>query len=90
MVSLWSLSRSKSPQVSIKPPQVFSILVNLNNDVVWMVTTGPLTSKSCNPFTNPLEIVLNAQVTADITDTSCSIFFFHLVLWQHLGTYKDH
>ena len=36
MVSHWSLSDSKSPQI---PRTVFNVLANLNNAVVWMVST---------------------------------------------------
>ena len=39
----WSLSDSKSPQVS---RTLFSILVNLNYPVLWTVSTRPLISKS--------------------------------------------
>ena len=51
MVFHWSLSNSKSPQVS---RTLLSIPAVLNNAVVWMVTTRPPTSKSSNPFNNPL------------------------------------
>ena len=51
MVSNWSLSDSKSPQVlRIR----LSILANLNNDALWIVSTRPLISKSSSPSTNPL------------------------------------
>ena len=43
MVFHWSLSDSKSPQVS---RNLLSILAFLNNVVVWMVFTRPLISKS--------------------------------------------
>ena len=51
MVFHWSLTDSKSPQVS---RTLLSILAVLNNVVVWMVPTRPPTSKSSNPFSNPL------------------------------------
>ena len=47
MVFPWSLSDIKSPQVS---RNLLSILAVLNNVVVWMVSTRPLTSKSSSPF----------------------------------------
>ena len=47
MVFHWSLSDSKSPQVS---RTLLSILAVLNNVVVWMVSTYPPTSKSSSPF----------------------------------------
>ena len=53
----WSLSDCKSPQVS---RTLLSILAVLNNAVVWMVSTRPPTSKSSNPFNNPLAAVPNA------------------------------
>ena len=47
MVFHWSLSDSKSPQVS---RTLLSILAVFNNAVVWMVSTRPPTSKSVMPF----------------------------------------
>ena len=70
MVSHWSLSDSKSPQVS---RTFLSILAILSNTVVWMVSTRPLISKFPTPFTNPLVIVPRAPITTDITLT----FIFH-------------
>ena len=57
MVFHWSLSDSKSPQVS---RTLLSILAVLNNAVVWMVSTRLPTSKSSSPFSNPLVTVPNA------------------------------
>ena len=48
--SHWSLSDNKSRQVS---RTLLSILVVLNNVVVWMVSIRPI-SKSSSPFNNPL------------------------------------
>ena len=64
MVSHWSLRDSKSPQVS---RTLLSILDNLDNAVVWIVSTGSLISKSFSPFINP-------QLVSQ--SLSCSIFFF--------------
>ena len=50
MVYHWSLSDSKSPQVS---KTLLSILVVLNNAIIWMVSTRPVISKSSSPCTNP-------------------------------------
>ena len=47
MVFHWSLSDSKSPQVS---KTLLSILAVLNNAVVWMVSIRPLTPKSSTSF----------------------------------------
>ena len=70
MVFHWSLSDSKSPQVS---RTLLSILVVLNNAVVWMVSTPPPTSKSSSPFNNPLVTVPKAPITIGIVVT----FIFH-------------
>ena len=82
MVSQWSLSDSKSPQLS---RTLLNILADLNNAVIWMVSTCSRLSKSSSPFTNPLGIVLNAPTIISISVT----FMFHifLVLFQGLGTY---
>ena len=69
MVFHWSLSDSKSPQVS---RTLLSVLAILNN-VFWMVSTRPLTSKSSSPFSNPLVTVPNAPITIGIIVT----FMFH-------------
>ena len=66
----WSLSDSKSPQVS---RTLLSILAVLNNAVVWMVSIRPPTSKSSSPFNSPLVTVPNAPITIGIIVT----FMFH-------------
>ena len=66
----WSLSESKSPQIS---RTLLSILAVLNNVVVWMFSTHPTTCKSSSPFTNPLVTVPNAPITIGIIVT----FMFH-------------
>ena len=63
MVFHWSLSDSKSPQVS---RTLLIILAVLNNAVVWMVSTRPPTSKSSSRFNNPLVTVPNAPITIGI------------------------
>ena len=70
MVFHWSLSNSKSPQVSRTR---LSILAVLSNAVVWIVSTRPPTSKSSRPFNNPLVIVPNAPITIGTIVT----FMFH-------------
>ena len=50
MVFHWRLSDSKSSQVS---RTLLSILADLNNIVVMIVSTRPLISKSSSPF-NPI------------------------------------
>ena len=51
MVFHWSLSDSKSPQVSGTHLGIWAVL---NNAVVWMVSTLPPTSKSSSTSNNPL------------------------------------
>ena len=70
MVFHWSLSDIRYPQVS---RTLFSIMADLNNTVVWMVSTRPLISKSSSPFINPSVTVPRAPITIDITVT----FRFH-------------
>ena len=70
MVLHWSLSDSKSPQVSRTR---LGILAVLSNAVVWIVSTCPPTSKSSRPFNNPLVIVPNAPITIGTIVT----FMFH-------------
>ena len=60
MVFHWSLSESKSPQVS---RNLLSILAVLNNAVVWMVPTRPPTSKSSSPFSKSSATVPNVPIT---------------------------
>ena len=70
MVFHWSLSDSKSPQVSRTH---LRILVVLSNAVVWIVSTHPPTFKSSRLFNNPLVIVPNAPITIGTIVT----FMFH-------------
>ena len=79
MVFHWSLSDSKSPQVT---RALLSILAVLNNVVVWMISTRPPTSKSSSHFSNPLDTVPNAPITINIIVTckfhSLLLLFIHL------------
>ena len=70
MVFHWSLSDSKSPQVSRTRLRILAVL---SHAVVWIVSTRPPTSKSSRPFDNPLVIVPNAPI---ITGTIVT-FMFH-------------
>ena len=70
MVFHWSLSDSKSPQVSRTRLRILAIV---SNAVVWIVSTRPPTSKSSRPFNNPLVIVPNAPITIGTIVT----FMFH-------------
>ena len=66
MVSHWCLSDSKSSRVS-------SILADLNNTLVWMVSISPVIFNSSSPCTNPLVTVPRAPITIGINIS----FMFH-------------
>ena len=70
MVFHWSLSNSKSPQVSRTRLRILAVL---SKAVVWIVSTRPPTSKSSWPFNNHFVIVPNAPITIGIIVT----FMFH-------------
>ena len=70
MVFHWSLSDSKSPQVSRTRLRIIAVL---SNAVIWIVSTCPPTSKSSRPFNNPLVIVPKAPTTIGTIVT----FIFH-------------
>ena len=76
MVFHWRLSDSKSPQVS---RNLLNIVADLNNAVVWIVSTHPHISKSSSLCTNPMVTVPSRPIT----------FMFHSfsVLKQGLGTH---
>ena len=75
MVFHWSLSDSKSPQVS---RTLLSILAVLNSAVVWMVSTRQPTPKLSSPLSNPYFTVSNAPITICMIVTCMfhSFFFF--------------
>ena len=70
MVLHWSLSDSKSPQVSRIRLRILAVL---SNAYVWIVSTRQPISKSSRPFNNPLVIVPNAPITVGTIVT----FMFH-------------
>ena len=70
MVFHWSLSDSKSPQVSRTRLRILAIL---SSAVIWIASTRLPTSKSSRPFNNPLVIVSNAPITIGTIIT----FMFH-------------
>ena len=74
MVFHWSLSDSKSPQVS---RTLLSILAVLNSGVVWMVSTCTPTFKSSSPFSNPFVTVPNVPITIGIIVTCMFHSFFN-------------
>ena len=93
MVFHWSLSDSKSPQVSRTHLRMLAVF---SNAVVWIVSTRPPTSKSSRPFNNPLVSAPNAPVTTGTIVTfvarSRYLSFFSLsfrfILWS-AGTAKS-
>ena len=74
MIYHWSLSDSKSPQVS---RTLLSILVDVIDTLVWMVSAHSLISKSSTPRTNLSVTVSRAPVTICIIVT----FKFHVFLF---------
>ena len=101
MVFHWSLSDSKSPQVSRTRLRILAVP---SNAVVWIVSTRPPISKSSRPFNNPLVIVPNAPIAIgtivtfmfhsffnSLTRSSYLSFFslfFRFILWS-TGTAKS-
>ena len=86
MVFHWSLSDTRSPQVS---RYLLSILAVFNNAVVWMVSTRPPTSKSSRPLNNPLVTVPKAPITIGIIITSMFHSFFNsLVRSMYLSLFS--
>ena len=75
MLSFWSLNDNRSPQASRTH---LSILADLNNSVIWMVSTYPFISKSSNLLTHTLGIVPSTPIRIGITVTFMfhSLFFF--------------
>ena len=64
-------------QISSSVQDSLSILVDLYNAVVWMVSAGPLTPESSTPFTNPFVTLLRTPITTDITAT---FMFYSFIL----------
>ena len=86
MVPHWSLSDSKSPQVSRTRLWILAVL---SNAVVWIVSTRPPTSKFSRPFNNPLVIVLKAPISIGTTVTFMFYSFFNsLTRSRHLSFFS--
>ena len=73
MVFFQEFNSSKRSLVS---GTLLSILVNLNNAIVWMVSTCPLISNSFILFTKPLGIAPSVPITTAITVTFMFRVFF--------------
>ena len=87
LISHWSLCDSKSPQVS---RTLLSILAVLNNVIVWMVSTRPLTSESSSPFSTPFVTVPNAPITIGIIGNYHSLiraFHISVTRWFFTGVW---
>ena len=67
------LSDSKFLQVT---RTFLSFLADLNNAVVWIVSTRPLISKSFSPGINSLVTVQRAPITIGVIVTSMLLIFF--------------
>ena len=65
MVFHWSLSDKSGQFFRI----LLSILADLSNAVIWIVSTSPLISKSFSPFINPSLTVPRAPLTIGIIVT---------------------
>ena len=76
MVFHWIQGDSKFPQVS---KTVLSILADLDNAGVWMVSSRPLTSKSSIPCINPSVTVPSAPITIGVTITFMFYSFFYVL-----------
>ena len=87
MIIHWSLSDSKSPQVS---RTLLSILAVLNNAVVWMVSTLLPTSNSSSPFNNPLVTVPKAPITFSIIVTFMLLSFFNSLARSRYLSFFSH
>ncbi len=86
MVFHWSLSDSKSPQVSRTRLRLLAVL---SNAVVWIVSTRPPTSKSSRPFSNTLVIVPNAPITiGTIVTFLFNSFFNSLAMSSYLSFFS--
>ena len=87
MVFHWSLSDSKSPQVS---RTLLSNLAVLNNVVVWIVSTRLPTSKSSSLFNNPLVTLPYAPITIGIIVTCMFHSFFNSLARSRYLSFFSH
>ena len=75
MVCHWSLSDSKSPQVS---RTLLRILADLNNAIVWMVSIHPDICKSSSPWINYLVTEPRTPITNCISE--CFIIIIIIII----------
>ena len=87
MVFHWCMSDDMSPQVS---RTLLSILVILNNTVVWILSTHPPTSKSSSPFNNHLVTVPKAPLTIGIIVTIIFHSFFYCLARSTYFSFFSH
>ena len=88
MVLHWSLSDSKSLQVS---SILHSILAVLSNAIICIVSTRPPTSMSSRPFNNPLVIAPKVRITiGKIVTFMVPIFFFNSLSWSRYLSFFPH
>ena len=89
MVFHWSLSDSKTPQVS---RTLLSIRTVLNNVVLCMVSTRPPNFKSPSSFNNPLVTIPKAPITIGIIVTSLfhSCFFLNSLARSRYLSFFSH
>ena len=87
MVFYWSLSDSKSPQVS---RTLRNILAVFNIAVVWMVSTYLQNSKSSSPFSNPSVTVSKAPITIGTIDPFMFRSFFNSLARSRYLSFFSH
>ena len=87
MVFHWSLSDSKSPQVSRTRLRILAVL---SNTVIWIVSTRPPTSKSSRPFNNPLVIVPKEPITISTIVTFMFRSFFNSLARSRYLSFFSH
>ena len=81
MIFHWSLSDSKSPQVSCT---LLSIMADLSNAVVWVVSSRPFISKFYSFFIKHLITEPRVLITTGVTITLMFHSFFQFL--QGRGT----